>query len=73
MRASRAAGRLSTMLFAPQMADLLATQRHRRPPAPAAPRRRRSSLRGLRLPHRIRSVVAAGRFLARLHGIPPTR
>ncbi len=53
------------MLFAPQMAELLATPR--RPHAPAAPHARRDLLRGLRLPHRSRRAVAAGRLL------PPAR
>lgn len=51
------------MLFAPQMAHLLAT---RRPHAPAAPRRRRVLLRGLRPPHRSPRAVAAGRPLSGL-------
>ena len=43
------------MLFAPQMAQLLATAAKRRPHAPAAPRTpRRDLLRGLRLPRRRR-------------------
>jgi hypothetical protein len=51
------------MLFAPQMAQLLAASRSRRP-APAAPRtRRRTLLSGLRFPRRTRRAVAAGRLL----------
>ena len=61
------------MLFPPTMAHLLATQRDRRPPAPAAPRRRRFPVHGLRPPHRAPRAVAAVRFLARVHGIPPSR
>ena len=38
------------MLFSPQMAHLLATSRRRA--TPAAPRRRRALLRGLRFPRR---------------------
>jgi hypothetical protein len=50
------------MLFAPQMAQLLAT--NRRPHAPAAPRSsRRDLLRGLRFPRRTPRAVAAGRLL----------
>jgi hypothetical protein len=53
------------MLFAPQMAQLLATSANRRPHAPAAPRTRRALLRGLRFPRRSRRAVAAGRLLTR--------
>jgi hypothetical protein len=52
------------MLFAPQMAQLLATQR-RRKHAPAAPRTSRELLRGLRFPRRRRRAVAVGRLLIR--------
>ncbi len=53
------------MLFAPQMAQLLATS-PRRPQSPAAPRTpRRDLLRGLRFPHRSGRAVAAGRLLYR--------
>jgi hypothetical protein len=55
------------MLFAPQMAQLLADSAKRRPQAPAAPRTRRDLLRGLRFPRRSRRAVAAGRLLSRLH------
>jgi hypothetical protein len=52
------------MLFAPQMAQLLATSAKRRPQTPAAPRTpRRDLLRGLRFPRRNRRAVAAGRLL----------
>jgi hypothetical protein len=52
------------MLFAPQMAQLLATPATRRTQAPAAPRtHRRVLLRGLRFPRRNRRAVAAGRLL----------
>jgi hypothetical protein len=53
------------MLFAPQMAQLLATTAKRRPQAPAAPRSSRDLLRGLRFPRRTRRAVAAGRLLVR--------
>ena len=53
------------MLFAPQMAQLLATPARRRPHAPAAPRTTRVPLRGLRFPRRRRRAVAAGRLLTR--------
>ena len=53
------------MLFAPQMAQLLATS-PRRPHPPAAPRTpSRVLFRGLRLPHRSGHAVAAGRLLYR--------
>jgi hypothetical protein len=52
------------MLFAPQLAQLLATTATRRPQAPAAPRSpRRTLLSGLRFPRRTRRAVAAGRLL----------
>jgi hypothetical protein len=52
------------MLFAPQMAQLLAASAKRPRQAPAAPRtRRRDLLRGLRFPRRNRRAVAAGRLL----------
>ena len=51
------------MLFAPQMADLLANPRRH---APAAPRpHSRDLLRGLRFPRRSKRAVAAGRLLNR--------
>jgi hypothetical protein len=53
------------MLFAPQMAQLLATSARRRHQAPTAPRRRRDLLRGLRFPRRSMRAVAAGRLLHR--------
>jgi hypothetical protein len=53
------------MLFAPQMAQLLATPARRRPQTPAAPRIRRTLLRGLRFPRRSPRAVAVGRLLAR--------
>ena len=55
------------MLFAPPMAQLLAKSSTSRRRAPAAPRTRRDLLRGLRLPRRSGSAVAAGRLLSRLH------
>ena len=58
------------MLFAPQMAQLLATSAKRRLHAPAAPRRRRTLLSGLRFPRRSGSAVAAGRLLFRVHRAP---
>jgi hypothetical protein len=51
------------MLFTPQMAQLLATAATGRPQAPAAPRRRRDRIRGLRFPRRSERAVAAGRLL----------
>ena len=48
------------MLFAPQMAQLLATPPGRRPHQPTAPRTRRDLLRGLRFPHRNGRAVAVG-------------
>jgi hypothetical protein len=52
------------MLFAPQMAQLLAAAPSRRPQAPAAPRTpRRTLLSGLRFPRRNRRAVAVGRLL----------
>ena len=54
------------MLFAPQMAQLLAHSAGSRPQAPAAPRTRRALLRGSRFPRRTRRAVAAGRLLANL-------
>lgn len=53
------------MLFAPQMAQLLATSAKRRPQSPAAPRTRRVLLRGLRFPRRIGRARAVGRLLHR--------
>ena len=55
------------MLFAPQMAQLLATSAKRRPQSPAAPRtRRRDLLRGLRFPRRsMGRARAVGRLLSR--------
>jgi hypothetical protein len=53
------------MLFAPQMAQLLATSARSRKHAPAAPRTSRDLLRGLRFPRRTRRAVAAGRLLIR--------
>jgi hypothetical protein len=53
------------MLFAPQMAQLLATHIRRRPHAPTAPRTRRYLLSGLRIPHRSRRAVAVGRIIRR--------
>ena len=53
------------MLFAPQMAQLLATPAKRRRRAPAAPRTRRTLLSGLRFPRRSGGAVAAGRLLLR--------
>ena len=55
------------MLFAPQMAQLLATSAKRRLHAPTAPRVRRDLLRGLRLPHRTGRVAAVGRLLTQTH------
>jgi len=57
------------MLFAPQMAQLLATTAKRRPQAPAAPRSPRDLLRGLRFPRRSRRAVAAGRLLGPLQRV----
>lgn len=51
------------MLFAPDIAYLLATTSRRRR-TPAAPRRRRALLRGLRFPRRSKRAVAAGRLLS---------
>jgi hypothetical protein len=56
------------MLFAPQMAQLLATDSCRRQ-SPAAPRTRRALLRGLRSPRRSPRAEAAGRLLA--HRLQP--
>jgi hypothetical protein len=56
------------MLFPPQMAQLLAASAKAGRHAPTAPRTRRDLLRGLRLPHRNRRVVAVGRLLP-----PPQR
>jgi hypothetical protein len=53
------------MLFAPQMAQLLATHDRRRTQAPAAPRTARDLLRGLRFPRRSPRAMAAGRLLTR--------
>ena len=53
------------MLFAPQIAQLLARPASRRPQAPTAPRTRRDLLRGLRFPHRSGRAVAVGRLLHR--------
>jgi len=53
------------MLFAPQIAQLLARPSGRRPHAPTAPRTRRVLLRGLRLPLRSDRAVAVGRLLHR--------
>jgi hypothetical protein len=53
------------MLFAPQMAQLLATPARRRPQSPAAPRTRRVLLRGLRFPRRRGRAWAVGRLLHR--------
>jgi hypothetical protein len=57
------------MLFAPQMAQLLATSAKRRSHPPVAPRtRRRVLLRGLRFPRRNTGRArAAGRLLHRPH------
>ena len=52
------------MLFAPDMAHLLANASRRRL-TPAAPRRRRALLRGLWFPRRSKRAVAAGRLLTR--------
>jgi hypothetical protein len=52
------------MLFSPQMAHLLDDTPRRRH-TPAAPRRRRELLRGLRIPRRSKRAVAAGRLLNR--------
>jgi hypothetical protein len=54
------------MLFAPEMAQLLAHSARSRPQAPAAPRTRRAPLSGLRFPRRTRRAVAAGRLLVRV-------
>jgi hypothetical protein len=51
------------MLFAPQMAQLLARSTESRPHPPAAPRPHRDLLRGLRFPRRNRNAAAAGRLL----------
>ena len=53
------------MLFAPQMAQLLATSAKRRPQPPTAPRARRDLLRGLRFPRRTGRAWAVGRLLRR--------
>ncbi len=53
------------MLFAPQMAQLLATPARRRPQTPTAPRTGRDLLRGLRFPRRSGRAVAVGRLLHR--------
>jgi hypothetical protein len=53
------------MLFAPQIAQLLARPSSRSPQAPTAPRKRRDLLRGLRFPHRSGRAVAVGRLLRR--------
>jgi len=55
------------MLFAPQMAHLLATSAKRRPHHPTAPRTRRVLLRGLRFPRRNGRAWAVGRLLHRPH------
>jgi len=53
------------MLFAPQIAQLLARPSGHRLQAPTAPRTRRDLLRGLRFPRRSGSAVAVGRLLHR--------
>jgi hypothetical protein len=57
------------MLFAPQMAQLLARSAKRSPQTPAAPRTpRRVLLRGLRFPRRsLGRAWAVGRLLHRPH------
>jgi hypothetical protein len=55
------------MLFAPQMAQLLATSAKRRPHPPTAPRTRRVLLSGLRFPRRSGRARAVGRLLHRPH------
>ena len=52
------------MLFAPQIAQLLARPASPREHAPTAPRTHRG-LRGLRLPHRSGRALAVGRLLQR--------
>ena len=53
------------MLFAPQIAQLLARPASPREQAPTAPRTRRVLLRGLRLPLRSGRAEAVGRLLQR--------
>jgi hypothetical protein len=54
------------MLFAPQIAQLLARPSGHRRHAPTAPRTRRVLLRGLRLPLRSGRAAAVGRLLHHL-------
>ena len=51
------------MLFAPHIAQLLATPSGPRPHAPTAPRTRREPLSGLRNPLRSGRAAAVGRLL----------
>jgi hypothetical protein len=55
------------MLFAPQIAQLLAGPSGSRRQAPTAPRTHRELLRGLRFPRRSGSAAAVGRLLRRRH------
>ena len=56
------------MLFAPQMAQMLATSAKRRPRTSAAPpTHRRALLRGQRFPRRSGGAWAVGRLLSRPH------
>jgi hypothetical protein len=55
------------MLFAPQIAQLLAGPSGSRRQAPTAPRTHRELLRGLRFPRRSGSAAAVGRLLRRHH------
>ena len=54
------------MLFAPDIAELLATRTPRRPHAPTAPHTRRPLLSGLRFPRRSSGGAAVWRLLRRL-------
>jgi hypothetical protein len=55
------------MLFAPDIAELLATRTNRRRHAPTAPRARRALLRGVWFPHRTTGAAAVRRLL---HSLP---